>query len=58
MLEVVAIVSLVPAAKVPATMLTVPPLAMVLAALSVTVLPGLLMVKTPVRPVGSPVPVL
>jgi hypothetical protein len=58
MLEVVDIVRLVPAAKVPATMFTVPPLAMVLAALRVTVLPGLLMVKTPVRPVGSPVPVL
>jgi len=38
--------------------LTMPPLAMVLAALRVTVLPGLLMVKTPVRPVGSPAPVL
>ena len=58
MLEVVAIVRLVPAAKVPATMFTVPPLAMVLEALSITVLPGLLMVSVPVRLLGNPVPVL
>ena len=55
-LEVLAIVRLAPAANVPATRLTVPPLAMVLALSSVTVLPGLLIVRTPVRLVGSKVP--
>ena len=56
-LEVVAMVRLVPVANVPDTMFSVPPLAIVSALFSVTVLPGLSIVKVPVRFEGSPVPV-
>ena len=54
--DVDAIVRFVPVANVPATMLILPPPAIVRALPSVTVLPGFSTVSVPVRFVGNPVP--